>query len=494
MTRAYPLTVEALDAVGDPITLRYSLGDYHADGENWPRRVVKPSLFAGAARMPWLRSGGRQNVGDIELGNADGGLDALVDYALDGRAATQQSWDGETLRTEVTGTVSRVEIERRIVRLILRDEAEFLAEDHPQDSYLGDGSPLEGDGDIAGNPKPQVLGSVVNATPVQTSYGLQIYQVSSLADCIVPAARDRAVPLTHAGEYASEAELIDEALTPAPGTFRSWRGFVRLGDTAQALTVDAHQSLTTAQAIAEHLVTAAGGTFEAVALSAAYELADGSQYELADGSVYHITINPMSPECGIYLDAPRSTASMLDELAASIGGYWLMRDHVRFRPLRIGTPVATIPAHRVLDIRRQRGGAGENGLPVHRIVVGYDRVATTQTDVAAAATSKARWASEYRRDRAEDTAVKQRHPLSTSLRIDTARRSPGLASTLLALLGQRRDTSTVTTRLDLYSEIEIGDTITVQHPRFGYEAGRDMLVIGRTPDVADNSVALEVWG
>lgn len=498
MSTVYLLTLEALDAADNPVTLRFASGDYHADGNNWPPRLSRPMLFAGRARLPWLRDVSTSQ-GDLELANADGRLDYLIDYAIDGRAMTIQTWDGATLRTVLRGTVARVEAARASIRLILRDPAEYLSNDHPHAVYAGDGTDLEGDADIAGQPKPQVLGAVSNATPVLVDYGMQIYQVSSLVDCTITAARDRGVPLTAGAPYADQAELLDQALTPAAGTFRAWQGFVRLGETAQSLTVDAEQASAHGADVLEQLVTAAGGTVATPPVQQEpYITADGSAYETADGSDYQVTSAPLSALVGIYLSDTRSTASMLDELAASIGGFWRTNadGDVAMSLLLIGTPADVIPEHRVLDIERQRGGAGDNGLPVYRVTVRADRVATVQNDLAAGATRRARWQSEYRAFRATDDEVRTRHPLSRELTVDTALRAGGqiLADRLGALLAPRRDSTQVTARLDQYGDREIGETVTVEHPRFGYAGGRDMIVLGRTPDAEAGAVTLEVWG
>jgi hypothetical protein len=37
-------------------------------------------------------------------------------------------------------------------------------------------------------------------------------------------------------------------------------------------------------------------------------------------------------------------------------------------------------------------------------------------------------------------------------------------------------------------------TITVKLPRFGYAAGRDMVIIGREEKLKDRRVNLTVWG
>lgn len=498
MSLVYLLTLDALDAADNPVTLRYASGDYHADGNNWPPRLQRPALFAGRARIPWLRSN-NTSQGDLELANSDGRLDELVDYALDGRALLIQTWDGTALATVLRGTVSRVEATRNSVRLILRDPSAYLAENHPQDTYAGDGTDLEGGEDIAGRAKPQVLGAVSNATPVLVDYGLQIYQVSSLSDCTVTAARDRGVALTSAGTYDSEADLLDEALTPPAGHYRSWQGFIRLGATAQSLTVDAQQASPHAADVLTAIVTAAGGQLaDPPVTTAPYITADGSAYETANDGIYYVTTATLGALVGIYLDDARSTEAMIDELAASVGGYWRTdaSGHVALHVLGIGTPAAVIPRHRILGIERTAGGAGGNGLPVHRVVVRADRVATTQTDLAAGAANAARWRTEYREFAAADAATKTRHPLSSELRIDTALRSGGrqLAIRLRDLLKERRDRTQVTVRLDQYGARDIGDTVTVEHPRFGYEAGRDMLILGRTPDAERGALTLDVWG
>lgn len=466
----YLLTVDAVDESDDPQTLRFASGDYRADANNWPPRLITPVLFAGGVRMPWLGIGGGQNVGVAELANSDGRLDYLADWSFNGRDLTCQTYDGSTLMTIFRGTVSRVEVTKRTVKFILRDRANFLNDPYPQDTYLGDGTTdLEGRSDIAGVPKPKVLGSVSNATPVLVDYAKQIYQVSSLADCDITAARDRGVELTDAGSYASENDLLTGG-APASGSYKTWEGFVRLGVQPQALTVDAEQADNTADDVLDLVVTGAGATLDAPTLS---------------------------QEVGIYLRDKRSTADLLNELVASVAGMWWYNasDEVEVKTLAVGTASHTIPQHRVLEITRQSGGSGSNGLPVYRVVHRFDRVETVQTDVAITAPLPDRWANAYREDASEDSTIKTRHLLSEELVVDTARRTSGsFASDLVTLLKVRRDQTSVRTRLDLYGDVELGDTVTIEHERFGYSSGRDMVVISRQPDAVGNTITFGLWG
>ena len=475
----WTLTIQARDEENQPQTLRFSLGRYMDDADNfYDPRIMQPGLYEAGLYAGQLLQQSRSGYGETTLINTDGGLDYLSDYAVDGREMVL-ALDGEP---QVVGTVARLAFSDDEVSVVLRDPLEPLRSPHPMETYAGDNvlpNGLEGtQDDIAGEPKPLVLGEARNAQPVLVNTALLIYQVSSLADCTIQAVYDKGVALNNGGAYSSLAQL--QSTAPAPGTFRAYQGYVRLGDNATGtLTVDAEQADPRAGAVAQALATARGYTLHASDVTALN----------AYGAVR------------FYITTQTNTLDLLDRIAECIGGYLSAQpDQV----LRLGTweepePTdAAIRDYAIQTVSRSATGAGPGGLPVWRVNIDCDRIETVQPDLESNVSEarRARLARQTRRVVATDETVIERHPLAGELTINSVlasyAQSQAVANRLLALLGVRRDTVTVEANEALLPTV--GGNLTLITPRQGYSAGRAMRVTGYRLNAQTNEITLNLWG
>lgn len=475
----WTLTLDVLNAANEPETLRYSQGRYDdPEGMFCDPRILQPGLYQAGLYAGQLLQQGRSGYGQTTLENSDGALDVLADYAVDGRAMVL-SLNGVA---QVRGTVARLAFTDDEVAVVLRDPLEPLGTSHPVETYAGsnvlpDG--LEGAADdIAGETKPQVWGSVSNAQPVLVNTARLIYQVSSLADCAVSAVYDRGVALTNGGEYSSLAQL--QSAAPAPGEFRAFKGYIRVGDTPTGtLTADAAQADPCAGAVAAGLAAARGYTLHASDVAALN----------AFGAVR------------IHITGDVTTLALLDQIAESIGGYLSMQAD---GTLRLATLAAPAPSERYINdyavagLTRSSTGAGDNGLPIWRVTVEYDRVETVQADLAGDVSSarRARMAQQYRRAIAESPQVRERHPLASEMTITSllASRSQAqsVANRVLQLMGVRRDTLEIES-LELGAP-RVGESVTLVTPRLGYGAGRPLLVTGYRLNAEADELTINAWG
>lgn len=487
MSRVWLLEVSALNAVDAPVTLRFASGKYK-NANYYEVRLVEPGLFSTVAQGLVTRNQeGSTGLGDAVLTNADRGLDYLVDYAVDGRAAVLKLVeDGGSPMTVLTGTVERLTFDDQRVAFILRNPLEALSLDHPHTTYAGNNAlpaGLEGVAtDIKGQPKPKVFGNIRNATPKQVNTSRLIYQTDSGTASTVTAVYDRGVALTNGGSYPDLATL--QSTAPTAGQFRAFQGYFRLGATpAGEVTFDADST--------QNLL---GDVFAKIALEAGFTLNASDQ-----------TAANAAGQVGLYLDTQRGTDQLLTVLSESYGGYYSSEGSttLRLKKLAAGSsPVLTINDYQVLNIARAAAGAGENGLPVYRVVVKADPVETVQSEVAAGAgaVQAARVANQFREAKYENSAVKTRHPLSPELVLETALRSltdgQTLADYLGGLLDERRDSVFLTARLDedAIAALAIGVSVTVVTPRLGYSAGRTMVVLGYTVDARLSRAELKLWG
>lgn len=198
------LTVEALDASNNPVTLRYSDGAYIDGSSNYYEPRMKQAALVNVSPddggvLSIFQSGG---IGDIELINVDGGLNYLIDYAVDGRAVLLSLVNDDlSITTLFTGTIDRMSERSGSLFFTMRSLTDALTKNHPASVYAGTNSPpngLEGTTDtIEGRIKPKVFGDCLNVSPVMVNSSLLIYEASSRADAVITAVYDDGVRLTN---------------------------------------------------------------------------------------------------------------------------------------------------------------------------------------------------------------------------------------------------------------------------------------------------------
>lgn len=475
----WTLTIQALDEENTPQPLRFSLGRYlDAEDNFYDPRILQPGLYEAGLYAGQLLSQSRSGYGETTLINTDGGLDYLANYAVDGREMVL-AFDGVP---QVIGTVARLSFSEDEVSVVLRDPLEPLRSPHPMETYAGDNvlpNGLEGtQDDIAGEPKPMVLGEAPNATPVLVNTALLIYQVSSLTDCVITAVYDRGVALDNGGAYTSLAQM--QSTAPEPGEFRAYQGYVRIGYSASGtLTVDAEQTDPRAGSVAQALATARGYTLHASDVTAL------NTY----GAVR------------FYLTSETTTLDLLDRIAESIGGWLAIQSD---QVLRLGIweapepTTAAIHDYSIATVSRSATGAGDNGLPIWRVNIDCDRIETVQPDLQSDVSEarRARLAKQTRRVVATAQSVRDRHPLASEITISSAlasySQSQLVADRVLTLLSVRRDTVTVEALEALLPEV--GGNLTLITPRQGYGTGRYMRVTGYRLNAETSELTLNLWG
>ncbi|WP_027967325.1 hypothetical protein [Halomonas halocynthiae] len=491
MNGEWLLSLDALDADDNPVTLRFSTGQYHGDGEAWTPRIQQAGLYKAGLFAGDLLNVSRSGYGETTLINSDGALDYLVDYAMDGRQAVLSYAEGEALTEVLVGTVARVSYQGRMISLRLRDPIETLQQSHPHTRYAGDNvlpDGLEGtDDDIGGTIKPRLYGQVRNAQPTLVNTAKLIYQISDQS-CTVSAVYDNGVPLEFDGAYTSLAEMEGAAPAasrwddwePPAGKWRSINGYIRLGATPVGqITCDADCD-----------AADAGSVMQAIAADAGAAIGDVSALNSAG-------------QVRMWITNETTTAELLDQIAVSVGGYWRIDSH---RVIQAGTleapaaPEMTLLDHQMIEISRESAGAGSNGLPVGRVLVECDPIEVTQTDLAGdvAEDRVARLALAVREAEAEDAPTLARHPLADgvmiSSRLATRAQGAALGARVLGLLSPRRDSVSVIARVQDTGALAIGDTVRIVTPRLGYADGRNLLVVGREIDTARNRLTLDLWG
>ena len=486
--RVWTASIAALDGANNPVSLLFADGAFVDDEAFfYEPRMKQPALMRVMANAgDLLPSLGRSSIGELELVNADGGLNHLADYAMDGRECVITLWDNGSPSEYFRGTVSNVRERGNSFTFTLRPGSQTLEQPYPMTLYQGDNvlpNGVEGVDDIAGRPKPIVWGRVDNGAPALVNTALLIYQVSE-QPCVVVRVRDKGVELTRGADYVDLAEM--QATAPAPGEVRCYQGWFRLGSSpGGTVTCDA----------------TAGTAAERKAGSLLSSLLTGAGAALCPTCA--ATLDGISGECGFFLAEETAVSQLLDRFAEALGAYWYFADGViKFGLLQAPAGGGqALQDWQVLSAERRALAAGGNGLPVSRVTIPHSEVSATQADLAGSASDelKARLATRWRQQQAESAATISRHPLAEPLTVQLGVSFAPLevktvCQRLLDLLSVRRDLVTVDVQIDALGPVTIGDQLTLHTRRLGYNQGRDMICLGYELNAKRNRITLELFG
>jgi len=299
--------------------------------------------------------------------------------------------------------------------------------------------------------------------------------------------------------YANQTDLLDDALAPAPGMFGVYLagGYFRLGAPPAGLvtadvTQGANAAARTAGQIYTQVLTKAGKT------SPDWRASDITALDAANAAVL-----------GLWVGLEETTAAELcDKIAASVGAWWGSSVSGIYRIKQLidpaaGSSVASLTANDLLKpLDRVATNDTGRGLPTYRTILRYGRFYVVQTtDLAGGVSSDVRQelAREWREVVSTDAAVQTAHLLAGEYTVETLLTSASDAATEAArvqtLRGVRRELFEVQPELNAGTlVIDLGDVVTLQHPRYGLSAGRKLLVAGVSPDAAARRVTLTLWG
>jgi hypothetical protein len=466
-------------------------------------RIQQPALmrrdvFAAGQTFGASRVG----YGELVLNNTDGGLDALLDDAMDGRRLIVRAGEPGTPYpaawiTVLTATMDAPAIEWSRVSIRLRDRLIDLQQPLQATLYAGDNAlpdGLEGtEDDRKGQPKPLVYGQVANIAPPIVNTSRLIYQVNDGAVNTISAVYDRGVALTVGAAYASQAAM--EADAPAAGSFRAWLagGYFRLGSSPTGtLTADVTQGAAASNQTAAQVM-------KAVALRAGIAIGDIVSADVTALEAAN------SATVGLWLPNETSALAAMDAVANSVGAWWGFDTLGKLRMARMtlpsGTPAVVLDRDAVQKLDLQATASGDRNIPPSSIEIRYARNHTPQDDLAGSVTDERRaWLKEEWRTVTAAGASLTVHPLAEPLIMETLLVAAAAAQTeatrRAALFGNRRDRVVVGIRLDFARllALDLGVVVRIAVPRFGYDAGKLFRVIGIQTDLRRNRAELTLWG
>lgn len=494
------------------ITLRFSTHGYVTARTDTPADTTYIARLAEAIKIKrtsastdTTRGESSLSVGNINLVNADGALDYMLDLAYAGRGIRVYLVERYSPLSSAVMIFSGILEQPRFdwttngesfLQIIVRDKAFDLIKPLQMSTYGGTNSlPNGSDGvdDLKGKYKPLLFGYVKHIAPPCVNTARLIYQVSANAIYDVPAVYDRGVSLVRGADYVSEVDMQTNA--PAASNYRVWPagGMFRLGSTnAGQVICDAIEGSTSASrypgAIVNKILLQGG---------------------LVSGDIDSASLTALDTNCpweiGYWVthEEAVSASEILDFISLSVNGWWSANneDKIIFKNLVApsGSPSVELHSGNIISVTRRQAKDEERGIPPWRFIVGYARYWEPQSNDFAAsvpASTREDWTQEYRLVSTSDSSVQTAYPASTELRVDTLLRysadAQSLSNTQHALIKVKKDL--LSCEAFIQGSVDIGDIVKITLPRFGLDSGRLFVVLGIELDPRIDRVTLTLWG
>jgi hypothetical protein len=456
---------------------------------------------------------GAVSLGDMTLANPDGALDNLRGFGLAGQTCTIKLGDDQapysSFSTFIVGRVDQALFDLAEVRFKLKDRMQDLQQPVQATKYAGtnvlpDG--LEGLDDLYGKPKPITVGSALNLSAVSVNSARLEYQVNDGLVFDVTIVRDAGAPLTREADYANQADM--DANAPSAGCYRVWKagGYFRLGSSPfGVITADVQQANTagnTAAQVAQTIVTRPGGI------------------AIGDVNPGDVTVLDAanSATVGIWINAETNFAAVLDQVLGSVGGWYGFDRIGQFRMQRVESPTTPVATLRrfglgtdagltdldMVDCRFLSTNDPDKGVPSWQVSLTYALNYTVMTGNGVAGVvddaARAYLAAATRTAISTDATVKVANPLAVQKTVATLlvnqADAQAEADRILGLYKVRRDFIEVDTPLtpDALNLLDLGRTVSVIIPRFGYDTGRLMVITGMEYNSVRNILIVALWG
>lgn len=299
--------------------------------------------------------------------------------------------------------------------------------------------------------------------------------------------------------YASEADLLDDDLAPAPGAVGVYLagGFVRLGAVPEGeITADVSQGAndaarTTAQV---HKLLVARASL----------VPDATDTSDLDTAAPHVV--------GYWTDQETTIAAACDEVVASVGASWFADksgvQRIKQLVAPTGTATETFTENDAKNLERSRTNDRGQGIPSYKSIVRYAKNYTVQDSGVAAAVSASRRAviaAPFLESSYADATVQTAHPQAIQLADDsllaTAAAALTEATRRQGLYGVQREVYELPLKWNATTAgIELGDEIELRHNRFGLsligepDLGTNFIVLGIQVNAQDRKCVLTLWG
>lgn len=431
------------------------------------------------------------SYGEVVLDNIDGHLDYLFDYAFNGRAITVKlggrDFNYTDYGTVLSGVIDQAVFEYDVVRFVVRGNLYKLQVPMNTNKYAGTNSGTTGNeglaNDIKGLPKVLCYGECKNPSPVSVNSSAYRYQFgSSGTQQAIDNVYDGASLLTLTTDYTKDLTngIIDLVALPARQITADVKGDAT--DTGYVNTVSD---------IAKRIITT----------RTVYTTSD------LDTSSFTALNTANSAAVGIYIPAQETTVlEVVTQLLDSIGAHIFETRAGLLKVFRFnGVEGSSVASFGVGDIIENtfKTVPSEYEVPIYQAKVGYEKNWTVQNKgelVATTTDARATYlAQEYRYaapSGALDATIKDVWLNATILTKDTLIVNSADADTEAIRLFNLRSVPHREFELEVITSafaIDIGDVITITHPRFGFANGQDVIITEMKEDVRNNTALLKVF-
>lgn len=513
----YLLDIEALDADGDPVTVRLATCPYWTRNSDTPASVEYVEAIADPGDFEVNLFGENETMGTSSTGtgkivvvNTTKEFDVWMDYVLDGRPFTLRRIDDPGLPFSAAQIVQVGFIESLDTTnatdhfdLVIHDRMKELQRPLLTARYAGtttsgdDPDLTEGNDDLKGQIKPRIFGSVFNIEPKPVNVYNRMFQVS-VASVTSIVAYDGRVPLVSAGNFAS-AGTLKTNLTTGTAIKTAQYGTVL---NAGLLGVRNSSDMPLTCDVVEGASSKPGAVCKRILV--AYGMVAGVDF---DGASFDALDVAAPYDVGIMVDDDSTCLDVLGRVLKSVGA-WLTTDALGVfsvgRFMGPGTPVKTFGTDDddVLGDLEILGNPDFDAVPVWRVVLTWGLIGLVQDSSQVKAgcvdeATKAFVAVQSRTVTAADSSVLAEHELAAELSDDRVQTllthqadAQAVADHLLALYSVPRRAVRWTIRRE---DLTFGwDTIRLELSRL--LTGNDMVVIGMRERRKDQQVDLIVWG
>lgn len=418
-------------------------------------------LFTGRSIPDW---------GDLLLTNENGERDAWLTDGWDGRRLKMYlgdpDWTKSDFRLILDGVTADIASPARDrVSLKISDKSWML--NVPAQATLMTGGTANAD-----QPQPLCYGPCFNVEPVLEDAATHRYRVHDGAINDITDVRDSGVSVAYTKDLANGRFTLTAApagrITCDPqGAKPGGVYLTKCADIVQQLVI-AHSQLTT------------------------------NDIDTANFTAFNATC-PQT--LNLYVRDRENLIDLIDPLVTSVGGFWTFSRGGALQLERLAAPTGSAAiALTADDIRAKMLSIVRRELPIATLRLGYQKNWTVQTDGLAGAVSEANralYGAPYLVATAADAGLFTAYKLA---------QQPDVRETLIALAA---DAATEVARLQsLYGvvrttysaagyvapyTVSLGNEASLTHPRFGFAAGLDAIVVGLVEEVTRNRVTLDIW-
>ena len=419
----------------------------------------------------------QQSFGDIEITNEDGVRDSWLERSWNGRDITllfgDPSWEKADYRTILAGSVAELtakSIDTLVIKL--RDKGVFL-EKQMQTSVFSTGTNIN-------RVLPVCYGQCKHIAPILEDDTTHKYKVHDGAISAISAVYDKGVSISFT------ANLPDGSFTLS-------------SQPAGQITADVNGAKFAgiSEGAAFYFDNIADIAYDIIKNRSDLLLSDINTTSFSDFKTAH------TQSIGIYIDGKDKHADVLDRIISSIGGWWGFDRDGQITLGQLIDPEAEPSVLTLVSDDIIQGGMAikRRQLPSYKVSIGHTLYQKTQgaNDVAGSITEAqiADFEQPYRLAIAVDTTVRNAHLLSGETAIiNTQLADDAEATTEAARRLVLGDTLRTVYNIDAFStpfSINLGDIITIEHDRFGFDAGENAIVVGYSESVTPPRIKLEVW-